>query len=61
MHTVTAICRSEGCCCSIQCVLFAAHADPSCCQFSSTHQRMLHYSTRSSSDMCVSACCSLHF
>ena len=36
-----------------QCVLFAAHADPSCCQFSSTHQRMLHYTTRSSSDVCL--------
>jgi hypothetical protein len=53
MHTVTAICRSEGCCCSIHCVLFAAHADPSCCQFSSTHQRMLLYTTRSSLGVCL--------
>jgi hypothetical protein len=53
MHTVTAICRSEGCCYSIYCVLFAANAVPSCCQFSSTHQRMLCYATRSSLGVCL--------
>ena len=41
----------DGVAVNIRIVRFAARADPPCCRFSSTHQKMLHYGARESSDV----------
>jgi len=50
-RNVTGIRRSEGCCCSIRSVRFAARADLPCYRFSGAHRRMLLYTARSRSDV----------
>ena len=50
-RNVTAIRRCARCCCNILPILFAARADPTCCRFSSAHQKMLRHTASARSDV----------
>lgn len=53
---IIGICRFGQSCYNIHCVWFATRADPPCCQFSSTYQRILSCTTTSRSDMFCAHC-----